>query len=382
MVNQSTKLAGHIDKGNFSISKIPLLSEESSFYDYSFLAYKYSELDLNNFQDLKKNWYKRAKELLPIFKNFKSLGEGLTPLIESKVYKNCFIKDEGCNPSGCFKDRESSIVLPFFIERGFKEFGIVSSGNAALSASLYGSIYGLGVKCFIPKNTSEAKKKLIKLFGGDYELSGDNYEECYHKFLELCEQNKKICNITPGVCSIRDQGDKLIAFEIFEEIGVPDYIIVPSANGGLLFGIFNGFRELKLLGLSDKMPVMIAVQIEGAAPLAEAFKQKKDFVILDQDIDTKAEGLVAMESYCSPKAQLALSETDGFVVLVKNEMLKDAMKFALSEEGILPEWTSSAGFAALTNGYEDGVIKENRKVVLINTGSGMKEIDDISGALA
>ena len=181
---------------------------------------------------------------------------------------------------------------------------------------------------------------------------------------------------------MRDQGDKLISFEIFEQVGVPDYIIVPSANGSLLFGIFNGFRELMLLGLSKKMPRMVAVQIKGAAPLSEALKQKKDYVILDKLVDTKAEGLVAMESYCSPKAQYALRETNGFVALVKDSMLKAAMKYALSEEGILPEWTSSTGFAALKHLYKENCISEKDKVVLVNTGSGLKEIDDILNSLA
>lgn len=369
-------LLTNIDR--FKVVSVPFLGERNAFYDYDYLSFDLSKLDFRKFKDLSLPWYKRYEDLLPLGSVVHSLGECDTPLIPSSVYKNCYIKEEVRNPSGCFKDRESAVVFSFFSDYDFDEFEIVSSGNAALSASLYGRSYGKKVDCVVPERTSKSKKDLIKLYGGECIEGGADYEECYHSVLE---QNSGKVNITPGVLSIRDQGDKMIAYEIFSRIGVPDYVLMPSANGSALFGIFNGFRELKELGLSETVPKMVAVQIDGAAPLLAALDEEKDYVVLEDLTDSKAEGIVAMESYCAPKATYAMRSSNGFVVTVSDDSFDDAMKYAIGKEGVLPEWTSVAGFAALQKVYKEKIIDEESKVVLINSGSGMKDVKSISQSL-
>ena len=111
-------------------------------YDYLVAEYDYSSIDLGVF--LKKTpWQKRYGQLLPInnIDAMKFIGECNTPLIESKKYKNCYFKDETRNPSGCFKDRENAVLMPYLIENGISKLCVASSGNAALSASLYGRLY-------------------------------------------------------------------------------------------------------------------------------------------------------------------------------------------------------------------------------------------------
>jgi len=357
---------------------VPFSGHKSHFYDYDFLVYDYKSVDLSVFSNRGLPWFERYREVLPLGKMIEPIGDFDTPFFPSKVFENCYFKDEGRNPSGCFKDRESAVVMSHFVSQGVKDFIIVSSGNAALSASLYASIYKSRIKCIVPEGTSQSKLDLIRLYGSELEFGGADYEECYHRLAGLDLPIGTI-NITPGVCSLRDQGDKVIAFEIFQDLGeVPDYVLVPSANGSLLFGIYNGFRELMELGLSDRLPKLLAVQIDGGAPIDQALKLNKDFVVLDHCVDSLAEGLVAIESYCAPKALHALKESGGEVVLVSDQQFDEAMRYAVREEGVLPEWTSVAGFAALQEAYSSGLIDESLKVVLINSGSGIKDAGEIA----
>lgn len=345
--------------------------------------YNYSKISLEKFQNQKLPWYERYEDLLP-YKNhkiLKSLGEGNTPILKSKKYDNLFYKDEGRNPSGSFKDREASTIIPFYSAQGYKKFALASSGNAALSASLYGSIYGVEVTCFVPKNASSTKKDLIKTFGGKIHEVGNQYEAC-HKALADSKNFKDSINITAGINPFKDQGDKVISYETYEQMGVPDVVVIPSANGCLLSGIHQGFLELIALGLTTKMPKFIGVQIKDADPIAIAMKKNLDSFSMESIHESLAEGLAAIESYCSPKAIHALRSTGGFVYSVSETSLIDAMKYAITVEGIVPEWTSASVFAAITGLYEKGLLSEKETVLVVNTGSGMKEISDIAKKLS
>lgn len=372
----------------FKLEKTPCSADiPAQYYNCHTLEYDYDKVDKDKLTDPSLKWPDRYLDLLPFddSSEVKSRGEGNTPLILSSKYENCWFKDESRNPSGCFKDRESAVIIPYLVERGFKKFTIASSGNAALSASLYSSIYGCEVACFVPKGTSEGKKILISTYGGKLTEQGDDYEECYRALADLDDpEYKDHINITSGILPIREQGDKMIAYEIWSEIGVPDYIVIPSANGSLLSGIHAGFKELQLLGLTDRLPVLIGVQIADADPIRVALEQGRDFAILDDILeeDSKAEGLVALESYCSPNAISALKETNGFIHSVREENLETGMKYALHTEGLLPEWTAATTFVALEELYESGKIDQSSKVVAINSGGGQKEIGKIAESLS
>lgn len=406
--NLNTELDKKICSSNkFKPVVVPHKQEINELYDYSYCSYDYATISRDIFSK-KGSWFEKYSDLLP-WKNpiknstqtkssaqtptktpeFQSLGEGETPLIKSKQYKNLYIKEEGRNPSGSFKDRESATLLYLLKQQSLKEteklekLKIVSSGKAALSAALYSNTYNYELECFVPHGTSKSKLQLIELFNSKYIFKGDEYEESYDYLFNL-KTDEKYYNITAGVSSFRDQGTKIISFEIWNEIGVPDFVVVPSANGSLLFGIFNGFRELQLLGVTNKIPVIIGVQVENGAPIFEAIqpKNENEDIIIGKDCpDSKAEGIIAKESYCLPKAKFALKESKGTVCLVNELEIEEGMKQAIKVEGIIPEWTSAAGFAAITKLYKSQQIAETDTVVLINTGSGMKELNDISTIL-
>lgn len=350
----------------------------SPYYDYFFAEYDYSLVDKKKFGNKELPWFERYFDVLPLKNHhFLTLGEGSTPLVPSKRFKNCYIKDEGRNPSGCFKDREHAVLFAGLSKK--RKYILASSGNAALSASLYGQIYGVEVVSLIPRRTSESKKNLIRLYGGQVVEAGDDYEACHRAILDN-EEYRSFTNISAGIHPLKEQGDKVIAFELFEQMaGIPDVILIPSANGCLLSGIYRGFVELQKIFHIEHLPRLIAVQINNAAPLEKALKEnRQDFYVLkDADLNSKAEGIVALESFCSPKALHALRETNGFVCTVTEKELFDGMQFAIQKEGVLPEWTSASAFAAFLKLKTKKIIHANEKVVILNTGSGLKQINRI-----
>lgn len=363
------------DEDKFDIQEMGE-SEKQTGYDSQYVLYDYNQVKLDRFNDKNLPWYERYIDLLPYnsAKGFKTLGECSTPLIPSKVFPNCYIKDEGRNPSGCYKDREAAVLAHYLSEEDIDKIALVSSGNAALSISLYGRMYGLRVKCVIPSDTSMGKRQLIQLFGGKLEDVDGIYEDCHYQLLDTIEDDE--VNVSVGVSPLRDQGDKTIAYELVEELG-PDigYVIVPTANGALISGVYQGFVDLKKLGLITKIPKLIAVQIKDADPIKKAHEQGKAFVQIPDIPDSIAESIVAAECFASHKAVDALRATDGYVVAVEESELKDGLSHSIKMEGVIPEWSSAAAFSALLKLIRENKISKNDKVVVLNTGTGLKSLE-------
>ncbi len=308
-----------------------------------------------------------------------NLGEGNTPLLPASDglkqwsgFQRLWIKHEEQNPTGCFKDRESALVVSKALELGYKTVTVASSGNAALSTAAYAQVAGLICEVFIPQKTTQAKKKLIKLFGAKLQEIPGFYEDVYRYLVD--HPVKNAWNVTSGQNWWRIEGNKKIASEIWEQLDhTPDLVVVPAGNGGCLAGIWKGFEELKQDFKIDKTPRMIAVQVEGAAPLKTALQEGKKWVNLNQVEDSVAEGIVATESYCSPKAVEAIIQSEGEVVTVTDKEIVAALSLLVKQESLVTEPTSASAFAGLKK------IKSNLglEVVVINTGSGMKMLGEI-----
>jgi len=354
---------------------------DSQYYDFDFIEYQYSKI--KNFP-VKTSGLSAYLAVLPITKFEVSLGEGSTPLTmatrlgERYHFSNLWIKHEELNPIGCFKDRESAVVVSKAIQEGHQSIYVVSSGNAALSTAAYANKVGLKCSCYVPKSTSLGKKRLITLFGAEITEIEGNYEQVYR---QVFDNPPAGWNVTPGANPYRIEGNKTIAYEIWQELGVPDVVVVPCGNGGNLAGIWRGFWELQQLGLTTKMPRFMGVQVHGAAPLKLALQSNKDFSIAQNIPDSIAEGIIAEESYCSPKALRALKDSHGQVVEVTEAAIKSALKEAVQCESLVTEPTSAAVFAALPQLGEYGV-KPDAQIVLINTGSGMKNLEEIVDLIA
>lgn len=329
--------------------------------------------------DTKSKGMARYLSVLPITSTPLTLGEGATPLTPSKIFDNVYIKNEGFNPTGNFKDRESAIALAYAKEKGIKNLAIASSGNAALSSALYAKIYGLNITCYVPSRTSRDKTDMIDLFGGATKTVGDTYEEAYQYLLENASEHT--LNITSGAFPLRSDGVKTIAYEIWEDLGkVPDVVVCPAGNGSALASIYHGFSELKEWGLIDKLPAMVSVQIADADPINQALLKDSWFEILDDPISSRAEAIVAQESYCSPKAIYALKESGGFGISLSDKQVIKGLRFAIDKEGVFPEYSSASVFAAMSE-YEEQIKAKGSTVVLINTATGLKELQTLSEVL-
>lgn len=321
----------------------------------------------------------RYLPVLPVENIHFSLGEGETPLTQSKVFPNMFIKNEAMNPTGSFKDRESAFALAYAKEQGWKDLAMASSGNAALSGAFYARIYGIRMTCYIPKNTSKTKSQMIELFGGYAHKVGENYEESYHYLLDHLPSGA--VNITSGVFSLRCEGAKTIAYELWEDMGTaPDAVVCCAGNGSALASMYHGFSELKEWGYIQKIPAMICVQIKGADPINQAFARNEWITVLDDIPPSGCESIVAKESFCSAKAVHAMRQSGGFGISVTDDQVIDGLRYAIDREGIFPEFSSASVFAAFLEQSEK-ITSLGEKIVLINTGSGLKEIDLIKKAL-
>lgn len=357
----------------YSPDKSTLRCKEDNGY-FGYLEVQYDYENIREFPLENEKGIARYMPLLPIKNISFSLNENKTPLFELKRFGKRFssailVKDETKNITGCFKDRESFVLVNKAIEFGHSSLMIVSSGNAALSLSAYATPAGIKCTCFVPTNTLKEKKELIEFFGGSISTLGKNYEDCYHKVIDL---NCTGWNCSSGLNPYGAEGDKTIAFEIFEEAGVPDKIIVPCGNGTNLAGIYKGFKELKILGKTEKVPQMIGVQIEGQAPIAEAIKQGKLKCTIKNFKNSIAESIVAMESYSSPKAVVAIKESGGFMVEVTDQEVSEALKEMIKEESLLIEPSSASVFAALKKIPDAG-----EKIVCVATGTGLKMLEEI-----
>ena len=321
------------------------------------------------------DWVKSENKALVL-----SMGEGNTPITRAssdlKKWSGCsnlWIKHEEQNSTGCFKDRESAVVISKALELGRKKVIVVSSGNAALSTAAYAQKAGLICEVYIPEKTTKAKKQLIKMFGANIHEIPGFYEDVYRYVVD--HPVKGSWNVTSGQNPWRVEGNKNIATEIWEQLGhAPDVVVVPAGNGGCLAGIWKGFEELFKTGKAEKVPKMVAVQVRGADPLQKAILQGKQWVNLGDVEDSVAEGIVAAESYCSPKAVEAITKSDGCVVSVTDEEIIEALGILVSKESLVTEPTSAAAFAGLKKLQ---IEESSQEVVAINTGSGMKMIGEV-----
>lgn len=344
------------------------------YYDYVDVLYDY--------ESIKKLPHQQKKSLLnklvPPVKNPVSLGEGHTPLVRIKNFSSVcrdnlvYIKNEGQNPTGSFKDRESALIISQAEELGYKKVVIVSSGNAALSAAVYANKAGLRCESFIPHHTSRAKKQVLQLYGSDFHTVHGDYETIYRKIVD--NPVLDAWNITTGQNFYREEGSKKIAYEIWEAIGVPDMMIVPIGNGSLFAATYKGFLELKKVGLTNRMPLFVGVQVKNASPIAEAVRKKADHIILKNIPDSVAEGIIARESYSSPKVVKALKENKGKIIEVTDREIISALKDIIKIESLTPEPTSAVVYAALKK--LDLQVGDN-KIVCIQTGNGMKNLEEI-----
>lgn len=356
------------------------LGDAAKYYEFTEFVYPYGEI--SEFPLKGRVGMERFLPLLPVDSipsKIKGLGDTsldrATALGTVVGLSDLWIKREDQNPTGCFKDRESAVIIAAALEQNVDTVYVVSSGNAALSTARFAEEAGIDCTCYVPAKTTQDKKDLIVEYGAKLELIDGFYEDVFRTVVDMDPPG---WNVTSGQNPYRIEGGKTMAYEIFAQLGgVPDVVVIPSGNGGCLAATWKGFVELNKLGITDKLPQMVCVQIKDAAPIKVAFEQNKPFVILGDIENSIAEGIIAQESYNSPQAVAALKESGGYVIEVTDQEVVDALRTVIETESIIPEPTAAAVYAALPKliGAKDAL------VVAVNTGDGKKMLGEIEHLL-
>lgn len=349
---------------------------------YGYLSPHYSMERVELFQEAKGSSWDRFRSLLPIDYSAISFAEQPTPLLRlsrlgAKLgLQELFCKDESRNPTGSFKDRQIHVGINYAYAHGVRKIFAISSGNAAVSAAAYAQRGGVECECFTPAGISDGKRLQLELYGvsearGNLHLIERNYEDVYRSVVDRPPEG---WNITPGLNPFSDEGVKTMGYELFEQLGrLPDVVVVPCGNGALLYGLYKSFHELVTLGLATQSPRMIGVQVEGAAPLKMSYEQGREWVRWENDVYSVAEGILAWESFSSPKVMRALRHTGGSIVEVTDEEIRCALSDIVMLEAILPELTSVAAYAALKKVFAS----PREVVVVVQTAGGTKSLPEL-----
>jgi threonine synthase len=313
-----------------------------------------------------------------------TLYEGGTPLIrcenigERIGFGNFWIKDESRNPSGAFKDRPMAVGVSKARELNRKIVVTASSGNAAASLATYAAKAGLKSYVFIPEHTPAAKVNQAIVNGAVCIKVRGSYSNAFSLAREAAEKYQWMNITTTFLNPYAIEGDKTVSYELFEQLDhrMPDAVLVPTGAGPLLFGIYKGFCEIRDLGLTDRLPRMIAVQAEGCAPIVRAFENGTDAVQGWEAPETIASAIADPLRGYEQDGELVLKivrESRGEAVGVSDREIRDAVYELAENEGIYTEPAAAAGYAGLKKLLRKNSIAPSDTAVCIVTGHGLKD---------
>ncbi len=328
----------------------------------------------------------RYRDYLPITEKTPvvTLDEGNTPLIKAQSLNKSlgleiYLKYEGVNPTGSFKDRGMTVAVSKAKEEGAKAVMCASTGNTAASAASYASRANLDCIVLIPKGAIALGKLAQALMHGARVIAIEgNFDQALKLAREITEKYpiKLVNSINP----YRIEGQKTAAFEICDELGkAPDYQVMPVGNAGNITAYWKGYKEYKEKGKIKSLPKMLGFQAAGAAPIVEGKMVEKP--------ETIATAIRIGNPASWKKAEEARDESGGLIDKVTDEEILDAYRLIASQEGIFVEPASAASVAGLLKLHRQGYFKEELHrspitdhrsqplVVCILTGHGLKDPD-------
>ena len=323
----------------------------------------------------------RYREVLPDVEPI-TLGEGFTPLLPSREFPQVWIKDEGLNPTGSFKARGITVAVSAAKALGLKKLAMPSAGNAGSALAAYAAAAGLEAHIFMPQDVPVANRIECEAYGAHVTLVNGLISDCARIVAERKEQEGWF-DFSTLKEPYRVEGKKTMAYELFEQLGgkLPDAVLFPSGGGVGIIGMWKAFEEMEQLGWLDapdtkgKRPRMIAVQAEGCAPIVKAWNEGKSTVEMWKDASTMAAGLRVPKPYGDYLVLDILTRSRGTAVAVSDAEIKDAFHDWARTEGIFAAPEGAASLAANRKLRSSGFLSEKDKVVLFNTGTGLKYLD-------
>ena len=327
----------------------------------------------------------RWRELLPV-KNpefILDLGEGDTPQLKmdrlgaNLGLKQLYVKDESQNPTGSFKARGLAAAVSKAKELGVEKVIIPTAGNAGGAMAAYAARGGMQACIYMPKDTPKANIEESIITGAEVNLVDGLISDAAALAAERSRKEGWF-DVSTFKEPYRTEGKKIMGYELAETFGweLPEVIIYPTGGGTGLVGMVKAFQEMQAMGwlTSAKMPRMVAVQSSGCAPVVSAFQSGKDRCDFWEKAETIASGLRVPKSFADRQILRDLRDTHGTAVAVSDTSISEAQKLLAQAEGIFAAPEGAATLAALIILRETNWIEIDERVVLFNTGTGLKYI--------
>ena len=299
-------------------------------------------------------------------------------MLRSRRYPNLFVKEEGANPTGSFKARGLAMAVTMARHYGLKKLAVPSAGNAAGALAAYAAAAEIEANIFMPKDVPFANYFEAIMYGANVTLVDGLISDCGRIIAERKEKEGWF-DISTLKEPFRVEGKKTMGYELVEQLGweYPDAVFYPTGGGVGLIGMWKAFAELEELGWvrPGKRPRMIAVQSSGCAPIARAFVAGENASEMWKDASTFASGLRVPKPYGDYIMLEILRESGGVALSLPDETILVSLKDWARNEGILLSPEGAAATAAYDHLLSTEFLTPHDRVVLFNTGAGLKYTD-------
>ena len=313
-----------------------------------------------------------------------TLGEGWTPMLPSRRYPGVFLKEEGANPTGTFKARGLAMAVTMARHYGITKLAVPSAGNAAGALAAYSAAAGIEAHIFMPRDVPFANYVEATVYGANVTLVDGLISDCA-KIVADRKAAEGWFDISTLKEPFRVEGKKTMGYELVEQLGweYPDAVFYPTGGGVGLIGMWKAFQELEELGWvkPGKRPKMIAVQSTGCAPVVRAFEDCADVSQAWQNAATFAAGLRVPKPYGDAIMLDILRESKGIAIALPDEDILASILDWAKKEGIFLSPEGAAATAAYDHLLSTGFLTPSDRVVLFNTGAGLKYTDVTAEAM-
>ncbi|MDY0318731.1 MAG: threonine synthase [Candidatus Cloacimonadaceae bacterium] len=314
------------------------------------------------------------KELYP------NLPVGKTPLVSTQSLSGemLYLKFDGVNPSGSFKDRASYLMVAEAKRLGFREIVAASTGNAASSLAAICASAGIKAVIFAPASAPQAKLVQIRIHGAELHTVDGTYDDAFAAALDYSKTHECL-NRNTAYHAFTIEGKKTAGLELFAQMPLPpDYIFVPTGDGVILSGIAKAFRDLRQAGLLENVPALVAAQAETSDAIT-SYWESGNYMDAARP-HTVADSISVKTPSAAHLAVQELRDSGGMAIRVSDAEILSAQKMLAQRSGIFCEPSSAATLAAYFNCREQGKIKDQASVVLMLTGHGLKDIQAVKFA--
>jgi threonine synthase len=313
-----------------------------------------------------------------------TLGEGFTPMLRSRRYPNLFLKEEATNPTGTFKARGLSLAVTMARHYGLKKLAVPSAGNAAGALAAYAAAAGIEAHIFMPRDVPLANYLEAVAYGANVTLVDGLISDCARR-VAARKDAEGWFDISTLKEPFRVEGKKTMGYELVEQSGwqYPDAVFYPTGGGVGLIGMWKAFEEMEALGWvsSGKRPKMIAVQASGCAPVAKAFREGQTNAQMWPNAATFASGLRVPKPYGDGLILDIVRKSEGLVLDFDDQQILASMLDWARHEGIFLSPEGAAATAAYDHLLASGWLSPEQRVVLFNTGAGLKYADVTAAAM-